>query len=290
MSENHGFSNPLTQFDIDAIFEIVKASQDKQKKHGGTTPYSQLCDLILEDSDMDFLLWLSQRAINAAMFKNRKLKMSDASEKPLNSYAIENDINLGRFTAKDNDELFIAYHPLAKLSSHHEANSYAVDAIAMIQKKIETNEFKDKTLSPIFNLLKAYPKAIKTHDDACKFFLWMCSDGKRSNNSNNRYLESLASICPMFKKVPRCKANKVESEKPFTKEEIKKIIDVFDKEFPHYSPFIKFLFSTGCRTSETVALAWDCVDFEAKTITIKESIAIDKDGSKVRKGCISVLQ
>lgn len=196
---------------------------------------------------------------------------------------IKNDIALGRFTAKDNGELFRAYHPSAKLSSHHEANIYGVDALALIDQHLKTLLFKDKVLLPVRSLVNVYGKSIKTSDDAKQFFNWMSNDGKRSANSNNRYLESLKAVCPVFSQVTRCKASKVKQEKPFTKSEIKQIIDVFDKDFSHYSPFIKFLFSTGCRTSEAIALTWDKVDFETKTITIDESIGIAKDGSKVRK-------
>ena len=197
--------------------------------------------------------------------------------------SIELDISMGRFTARSNDELFTTYHPLAKLSSHHEINAYADDALSLIDKHLKTLIYKDKVLLPARSLLTNYGKSVKTYEAAMQFFTWISNDGKRSPNSNNRYLESLKAVCPMFTKVTRCKPSKVIQEKPFTKSEIKQIIDIFDKDFSHYSSFIKFLFSTGCRTSEAIALRWQDVDFEAKTITISESIGIASDGSKVRK-------
>ncbi len=198
--------------------------------------------------------------------------------------AIELDISMGRFTATNNDELFKAYHPLAKLSSHHEANTYAVDALTLVEQKIALSQFKDKALSPCVNLLKSYGKAIKSHDDASTFFRWMSNDGKRSNNSNNRYLEALAPICPMFKDVPRLKANQVAVEKPFSKTEIQSIINVFDKNYPEYRVFIRFLFATGCRTNEATALKFEHIDWDNNTVTIKNAAAIASDGSKVIKG------
>lgn len=198
--------------------------------------------------------------------------------------AIENDIKLGRFTCKDNDELFTAYHPMAKLSSHHEANSFAIDAVTLIEQFLEKKEFKDRVLVPVLKLLKTYGKPIKSKDDASKFWLWITNDGKRSNNSNNLYLATLKPVCPMFRDIKSLKASKVQKdEKPFSKEEIKLILTELDNLFPHYVPFVKFLFSTGVRPNEATALMWDCVDFEAKTITIKKAISIAKDGSKKSK-------
>lgn len=198
--------------------------------------------------------------------------------------SIQVDIRLGRFKPTNNDELFDAYHPLAKLSSHHEQNTYAVDAITLVQQFLEKKELKDRVLIPVLNLLKTYGKPIKTKDDAQKFWLWITNDGKRSNNSNNLYLATLKPVCPMFKGIKPLKTSKVQKdEKPFTKEEIKAIISELDLNFSYYSPFVKFLFSTGCRPNEATALTWDCVDFEAKTIVIKKAISTAKDGSKVIK-------
>ncbi len=198
--------------------------------------------------------------------------------------SIQVDIRLGRFKPVNNDELFEAYHPLAKLSSHHEQNSFAVDAITLVQQFLEKKELKDRVLIPVLNLLKAYGKPIKSKDDAQKFWLWIANDGKRSNNSNNLYLATLKPVCPMFKGIKPLKTSKVQKdEKPFTKEEIKAIISELDLNYPHYSPFVKFLFSTGCRPNEAAALTWDCVDFDAKTIVIKKAISTAKDGSKVVK-------
>jgi integrase len=96
-------------------------------------------------------------------------------------------------------------------------------------------------------------------------------------------LDSLKPICAYFRDIPKLKTTQVKSEKPFTKDEIKAIVQTFDEHFQHYSPFIKFLFSTGCRPNEAVALKWKDVDFDNKQITICEAVAIANDGSKVSK-------
>ena len=197
--------------------------------------------------------------------------------------AIENDIDIGRFSARDSKELFIDYHPLSSLNDHHEVNNKNVDCLILVETKLASNVLRDRNLFQTANYLRKYNKPIKNNDDAMKFWQWLQSKSKGNNKTINRHLESLKPICNYFTDIPKLKTTQGKSEKPFTKSEIKQIIDIFDKDFTHYSPFIKFLFSTGCRTSEAIALTWDNVDFESRTISISESIGIANDGSKVRK-------
>lgn len=70
---------------------------------------------------------------------------------------------------------------------------------------------------------------------------------------------------------------------PFTKNEVKMILDEIKNCCPHYLPFITFLFSTGCRTGEAVGLKWKYVDFNNHTITITESNS-KRGGRRVQKG------
>lgn len=197
---------------------------------------------------------------------------------------IELDISMSRFTAKNNDELFTNYHPLANLANHHETTFLAVDCLTMIINKVATRETKNLSLSQVQNYLEKYGKAIKNSDAAQNFWQWLTSDTSRSPNTSNRYLRELKANCPYFMNIQPLGSKQAKQEKPFTKSEIKQIIEIFDNNYSHYSAFVKFLFSTGCRTSEAIALTWDNVDFESRTITIAESIGIANDGSKVRKG------
>jgi integrase len=197
--------------------------------------------------------------------------------------AIANDIDIGRFTPKNNDELFTAYHPMAKLSRHHESSLNAVDCLALVEAKLASQELRDRNLYQTANFLRKYNKSIKSVDDALKFWQWLQLTSKGNAKTINRHLESLKPLCSVFRDIPKLKTKQGESEKPFTKDEIKKISNIFSTKYMDYVHFIQFLFSTGCRTSEAIALTWDCIDYEAKTITIRESIGIAKDGSKVRK-------
>ncbi|MBI1814070.1 MAG: site-specific integrase [Deltaproteobacteria bacterium] len=55
---------------------------------------------------------------------------------------------------------------------------------------------------------------------------------------------------------------------PFTEEEREKILWWFRKKDPFYYPFALFLFHTGTRPSEAVALRWGAVDTGHGTVTI----------------------
>jgi integrase len=68
--------------------------------------------------------------------------------------------------------------------------------------------------------------------------------------------------------------------KPFTHAEIEAILGAIH---PHYKPFTAFLFLTGCRISEAIGLTWQHVDFDRGTITIAESLSVDRAGNGYRR-------
>ncbi len=57
---------------------------------------------------------------------------------------------------------------------------------------------------------------------------------------------------------------------PFTLEERDKIIETFKNErhYKYYAPFIEFLFMTGCRPSEGIALQWKHISNDFKALLI----------------------
>lgn len=60
---------------------------------------------------------------------------------------------------------------------------------------------------------------------------------------------------------------------PFTVDERDAIINAFTAHptFNHYALFVRFLFLTGCRTGEAIALQWRHINNEATAITFSES-------------------
>ena len=96
--------------------------------------------------------------------------------------------------------------------------------------------------------------------------------------------KGLLSVNPWLKVRPR-KGTK-EIIKPFSQDEAARIIAGFKKTYPAWTPFAKFLFLSGCRMSEAIALQWKHVNFERGEICICESLAQRKDGNgyeRIRK-------
>ena len=107
-------------------------------------------------------------------------------------------------------------------------------------------------------------------------YLRACCDWAKS--------EGLLGTNPWLKVKPR-KGTK-EIIKPFSQDEAARIIAGFEKSYPAWSFFAKFLFLSGCRMSEAIGLQWKHVDFQRQEICICESLAQCKDGNgyeRVRK-------
>ncbi|BCL34593.1 hypothetical protein NSMS1_10400 [Nostoc sp. MS1] len=58
---------------------------------------------------------------------------------------------------------------------------------------------------------------------------------------------------------------------PFTTAERDAIIQAFADKRPHYTAFVQFLFLTGCRTGEAIALQWKHISLDCSQITFCES-------------------
>ena len=69
-------------------------------------------------------------------------------------------------------------------------------------------------------------------------------------------------------------------KKPFSGEEVTKIIEYFYQKHPTYAPFVEFLLFSGVRTGEAVGLRWQDVDLERRTIAIEQSISRKRGGYK----------
>ena len=96
--------------------------------------------------------------------------------------------------------------------------------------------------------------------------------------------EGLLTVNPWLKIKSR--KNTKEIIKPFSQNEATRIIAGFEKSYPTWTPFAKFLFLSGCRMSEAIGLQWSHVDFERREICICESLAQDKAGDgyeRIRK-------
>ncbi|MEO1347525.1 MAG: tyrosine-type recombinase/integrase [Cyanobacteria bacterium J06635_15] len=77
---------------------------------------------------------------------------------------------------------------------------------------------------------------------------------------------------PVIDKVKPAPKQKV---KPFTLDEVQAILAAFktDRYYRHYADFVAFLFGTGCRFGEAVALKWKHIADDYSTVWIGESVS-----------------
>ena len=71
---------------------------------------------------------------------------------------------------------------------------------------------------------------------------------------------------------------------PFTREERDAIIQAFEnsKLYCYYAPLVKFLFFTGCRPSEAIALQWKHIS--DRFILFEQAVTISKKGLALKRG------
>jgi integrase len=72
--------------------------------------------------------------------------------------------------------------------------------------------------------------------------------------------------------------------KPFTPEERDLIIQKFKSDGSHYAPLVEFLFRTGCRPSEAIALQAKHISKDYRSITFCQSITISENGLQLKQG------
>nr|WP_242037083.1 site-specific integrase [Coleofasciculus sp. FACHB-125] len=93
-------------------------------------------------------------------------------------------------------------------------------------------------------------------------------------------------------KLPKsAKSKKIEA---FTREEENAIIEAFKTnrfcskydriKHSYYSPYVEFLFATGCRPSEAIALQWKHISQDFKTITFEQSVVDSETGRTLKSG------
>ncbi|MBD2683238.1 MULTISPECIES: tyrosine recombinase XerC [Nostoc] len=101
-------------------------------------------------------------------------------------------------------------------------------------------------------------KRVLTYLAAC--CKWAVSSGLAKDNPFAGMSEDI--------KLPKHDSDAID---PFSRVEMNTIIKAFEDTRPHYAPFVKFLFWTGCRTGEAIALQWRHINSECTQITFAES-------------------
>jgi integrase len=75
--------------------------------------------------------------------------------------------------------------------------------------------------------------------------------------------------------IKQIKVSPKQMSKPFTLEEIRKILEGFrsDRYYSHYADYVEFLFGTGCRPGEAIGLCWQHISDNFSTAWIGESLS-----------------
>ncbi|KOP26292.1 hypothetical protein AMR41_11370 [Hapalosiphon sp. MRB220] len=152
----------------------------------------------------------------------------------------------------------------------------------LLEQRIE--ELYNSADDALLRLLKRYKKQIKTVADAKEFMKWL-SDRKLKDSTRKRYLAVLQVLRKDLFGELKVKVAEKPIPKPFTLEEVKRILEYLKNSqyYSHYYTFILFLFNTGCRVSEAIGVRWQDVDLAKREIHIYESLARNKGSSSNRQ-------
>ena len=227
------------------------------------------------------------------------LKAAEAKAK-----LIEFDIIYDRF-----DETLAKYKPQSALSTVTPIFTPISELSLNILWQRYT-EFKRPSISPN-TLVKEFAtveRCIEKHlpttslDDAVIIRDWIIAN--KSPDAAKRLLTQLAACCEWAVKssfvsknpfagmalevrLPKNQSNNgVKEIDSFTVEERDSIIQAFESNryYRGYAPFVGFLFATGCRPSEAIALEWKHITKDLRLINFEQSAIISEDGIISRKG------
>ena len=121
-------------------------------------------------------------------------------------------------------------------------------------------------------------------DTAKRFVVQMnacCTWARRSTMIDSNPFKGMASEI----KVPKSSSEENDIN-PFSREERDLIIQAFkqNRYYRHYAGLVEFLFLTGCRPSEAIALQWKHVSNDFRFITFEQAVTASLDGLTLSTG------
>ena len=240
--------------------------------------------------------YLSPGLLNTPL--NRKLAQDTA-------FQIQRDIEYGEF-----DPTYRKYKIQSVLTTADPIATIPISEPSLSELWAKYVEVRQPGKSPatirmygwVANHLDRCPHKLPTESQA--IFDWLLSHVPA--DSTKRVLIQISACCKWAKKsnlfdsdpfagmASEIKLKKVSNEEeevnPFTKEERDRIIATFktNRYYKHYAPLVEFLFFTGCRPSEAIALQWQhirssVVSFEQAVVYSGRRGLVLKEGLKTQK-------
>lgn len=206
----------------------------------------------------------------------------------ITAWEIESDISSGQF-----DITFRKYQPqkqLAVVVPIKPKTDLMLDELWERYTEYKAQFIEQTTIRTnykrIRNTIDLFPS--KKLDDAVIVQEWLLSN--KSAYTAKVILAHLSGCCDwgiesklidnnpfnrMAAKVKLNKGKELEEIDPFSVSERDAIIEAFknDVYYSHYTEFVSFLFMTGCRTGEAIALRWKDINPEMTQITFSESFS-----------------
>jgi integrase len=163
-------------------------------------------------------------------------------------------------------------------------------------------QLKQSTIATTYKRVEASLAKLPTTDPSAAVSIRDWAIANLPMNSAKRFLVQINACCKWAVRSGLLQQNgflgmaqeirvpKAESEEedidPFTAEERDQIIEVFQSSqwFAHYAPLVQFLFFTGCRPSEALALQWKHVGRGCATIRFEQALTQTENGLGIVAG------
>jgi integrase len=153
-------------------------------------------------------------------------------------------------------------------------------------KRLSSDSLEDAIMIRDFYVKHLSPNAAKrvlTQINAC------CNWAMKSGLIKVNPFQGMAAEIRLPKGQGRSEEDDID---PFSLEERDRIITAFEnnRNYCQYTSFIEFLFRTGCRPSEAIALQWSKISSDFKTITFDQAVIVSENGLVLKKGLKTQLR
>jgi integrase len=209
---------------------------------------------------------------------------------------IEKDILYERF-----DDTLAKYKPKSALNTATPVTPISPPAVSLADIWTKYVEWKRPQCAPStmknqYRAYSAYLKRLTTHDLNRANEMRDQALQTIPINSAKRFIVALNSCCNwavrsgliaenpfrgMSAEIKLPKSEQAEDDiNPFSADERDQIINAFhqNRYYRYYAPLVEFLFATGARPSETIALQWKHISHDFRTIKFDQAVTVSEEG------------